>query len=86
MVASVFVCHKVSAHHQFANGTYFITSALVLKFSAFLYIKQSNRSLIRAEMCQFTILRVIYQAFEAIFTKSLLFLTAKGSTPNLLVT
>ena len=27
--------HKVSAHHKFANGTYFISSALVLKFSAF---------------------------------------------------
>ena len=34
-VASAFVCHKVSAHHQFTNGTYFTTSALVLKFSAF---------------------------------------------------
>ena len=38
LVASVFVCHKVSAHHQFANGTYFTTSALVLKFSAFLHL------------------------------------------------
>ena len=35
LVASAFVFHKVSAHHQFANGTYFTTSALVLKFSAF---------------------------------------------------
>ena len=34
-MASAFVCHKVSANHQFANGTYFTTSALVLKFSAF---------------------------------------------------
>ena len=30
--------HKVSAHHKFANGTYFISSALVLKFSAFLIL------------------------------------------------
>ena len=35
LVASAFACHKVSAHHQFANGTYFTASALVLKFSAF---------------------------------------------------
>ena len=34
-MASAFVCHMVSAHHQFANGTYFITIPLVLKFSAF---------------------------------------------------
>ena len=27
--------HKASALHKFANSTYFITSALVLKFSAF---------------------------------------------------
>ena len=33
LVASAFACHKVSAHHQFANGTYFIASASVLKFS-----------------------------------------------------
>ena len=32
--------HKVSAHHKFANGTYFISSALVLKFSAFFLIKK----------------------------------------------
>ena len=39
-VASAFVCHKVSAHHQFANGTYFTTSALVLKFSAFFVLRK----------------------------------------------
>jgi len=38
LVTSAFVCHKVSAHHQFANSTYFTTSALVLKFSAFFTI------------------------------------------------
>ena len=36
-MASAFVFHKVSAHHQFANGTYFTSSALVLKFSAFFF-------------------------------------------------
>ena len=35
LVASAFVFHKVSAHHQFSKGTYFTTSALVLKFLAF---------------------------------------------------
>ena len=33
--------HKVSAHHKFANGTYFISSALVLKFSAFFLVPVS---------------------------------------------
>ena len=33
------VCHKVSADHQFANGTYLTTSALVLKFSAFFIVR-----------------------------------------------
>ena len=35
LVASAFFYLKGSAHHQFVNGTYFATSALVLKFSAF---------------------------------------------------
>ena len=34
LVTSAFVGHIVSAHHQFANGTYFTSSALVLKFSS----------------------------------------------------
>ena len=42
-MASAFACHKVSAHHQFANGTYFTASALVLKFLAF-FILESNFS------------------------------------------
>ena len=61
-----------------------MTIATILPFSCpfllfflitftFLYIEQSNQSLIRAEMCQFTMLRVIYQAFGAIFTKMLAF-------------
>ena len=61
-----------------------MTIATILPFSCpfllfflitftFLYIKQSNQSLIRAEMCQFTILRAIYQAFGAIFTKMFTF-------------
>ena len=61
-----------------------MTIATILPFSCpfllfflitftFLYIKQSNQSLIRAEMCEFTMLRVIYQAFGAIFTEMLPF-------------
>ena len=42
VVASAFVCHKVSAHHQFVNSTYFTTSALVLKFSAFLLSQEGS--------------------------------------------
>ena len=50
LVTSAFVCHKVIAHHQFTNGTYFTTSALVLKFSAFflwkcLFLKTMTESL-----------------------------------------
>ena len=42
LVASAFACHKMSAHHQFANGTYFTASALVLKFSAFFQYLRNN--------------------------------------------
>ena len=71
-----------------------MTIATILPFSCpfllfflitftFLYIKQSNQSLIRAEMCQFTMLRVIYQAFGAIFTKMLAFCSyEEGGTPK----
>ena len=36
LVTSAWVCHKASVHHQIANSTFFTTSALVLKCSAFL--------------------------------------------------
>ena len=38
LVTSALVCHEESVHHQIANSTFFTTSALVLKFSAFLFL------------------------------------------------
>ena len=54
-MASVFVCHKVSAHHQFVNDTYFTTSALVLKFSAFFIIifVKLNSNVVRTPIWRF---------------------------------
>ena len=43
-VTSALVLHKVRAHHQFTNGTYFTTSALVLKFSAFFENEMKTQS------------------------------------------
>ena len=39
MVTFALACHKASVHYQIANSTFFTTSALVLKFSAFLLLK-----------------------------------------------
>ena len=38
LVTSALVCNKASVRYQIANSTFFTTSALVLKFSAFLNI------------------------------------------------
>ena len=50
LVASAFVCHKVNAHHQFANSTYFTTSALVLKFSVQHFLQQFNHFSVKSKL------------------------------------
>ena len=69
-VASALVCHKVSAHYQFTNGTCFTTSALVLKFSAFFVIvwyKKYIRRKMAVQTLKNSSLLLTVQKFEEFF-------------------
>ena len=69
-MASAFVCHKVSANHQFANGTYFITSALVLKFSAFFDSAVTEFTVTKERSQVMTFAQPILDIYHSLFIKN----------------